>query len=869
MARDVEERIRRALQTRAGDVQPDPATWDRVQARIRRRAWVRWSVAGATAAAALVAAVLVLPGLFTQTRIDLGPADPLPGLTSGLVTTDGATIAVHDATGELLAEFDPPTDADDPPPITRVAVRPGSTGDELTVAYLRADDACERVELGWMVAASGEVSGGALGGGQGFCASDPVWSPEGDLLAWVEEDRDGAFHLAVELWRSRPPDQDVSEGSRQRIALDTPAGLDVLRATNWDAGGGGQPPTIVLLGRRDGVVEPNTLDVNPHDGALTGGGDAVVQPPAESQRSRMLADAGPAGPAAGGWDYELAVAPDGVVTLARGTGTGEPPEPMELAPEVLLPADLDSGAAWLSAGGDLVAFGAGGNGWALRWQGDGWADLVELPGVVHAAVLAPADPAPPEPSGEPADVLTYVATSGERLDVHGDTSLAGFHEMVPEAESGRTVDIIDFALRPNSTAGDFVIVWREGRGCDATLRYWRHTDIESTSGTLPATCPGRPAFAPDGTHVAWVSGPDTDAGPGRGLLLEALRWTDDGPQPGGPVGIGFHAETAETFAFDVAGWTWADPAATATPGTLDLVGYDSHGTPSAHTLPIERQGDGALASPAGATATQTDAILQAPGGASDADPAYRLESVPGTAPNTLRVVRDHGGATAEIPLPDGMLTVFGGAAETDSVWLTARGDDVLLGDGVRQAWHLRWGPDGWAEPEELAGGVQFAAPIALGAGDAPPTEPPAPDAPPADPDPAGLPAPVAATHAAIRGAAAAGDVDALAQLAGPEFTSSFGDGENPRRFFQRLAAEGELDRLVAVLDLPHGEQDGIYSWPFAHTRDMESLSAAELQSLKAIATQDEIDSWFSFGGYAGWRAGIDADGTWLYYVAGD
>ena len=885
MARDMEDRIRRSLQARSGDVQPNHATWETVQTRIRRRTWARWSVAGATAAAALLLAVLVLPGLLTQTRIDLGPADPLPGLTSGLVTTDGETIAVRDAGGELLAEFDPPTEADDPLPITRVAVRPGSSGDELTVAYTRADQGCERVETGWVTAAGDDVTGGTLGGGQGFCITDPVWSPEGDMVGWIEREPDGAFTLQLQGWGDDGPRDDPDDF---RVDLETPADLEALRATDWSwegAGGAVRGALISVSGvGAGGTVRPHLLEGEPAYQFLL----PSAEPSADSfmvsgtvrpldgggARSRLLAGLGLAS------RDQLAVDEAGTVALSRSApGTDDPQSRgplrrflLPLDAEVVTAEELVSGDAWLSSVyGSTVAFGADGDAWTVRWEGDDWGELQALPGVVHADVLALGE-AEPEPTPAPV-ALPYVSTDGAAIALHGpDGSLP-----LAEAQEG---DIIDFAVHPASTTDDVTVVWREGRGCDATLHHRRVAgDAETPARELPATCPGRPAFAPDGTHLAWMSQPDLSSGETAAgqVGLETLAWTDGAADS--LVTFGVQAEQPETVAFDVADWVWTEGHGTPTAGRLHLVGYDTHGTPSAHTLPIERQGDGALALLAGATAQERPAIIEVDSHLNDGaavGPSYVLDSVPGTDPNTLRVTRSvDGDQSAEFRLPDGLLTVYGAAVETDNVWMTARGHDVLLGDGNGAAWRLPWTAEGRGELTELDGEVRYAVPLTSAVADEPRPEAepaphdPAPEEPAPQDDPAGLPAAVAATRDAIREAAAAGDVDGLVQLAGEEFTSSFGGTENPRAFFQRLLAEGELDRLARILELPHGEQDGIYSWPFAHTRDLESLSSAELQSLETIATQDEIDSWFDFGGYAGWRAGVAADGTWLYYVAGD
>jgi hypothetical protein len=47
METDFEQRLREVLHARAAEVQPDPRTWDRVQAGIRRGVWFRLLSGGA------------------------------------------------------------------------------------------------------------------------------------------------------------------------------------------------------------------------------------------------------------------------------------------------------------------------------------------------------------------------------------------------------------------------------------------------------------------------------------------------------------------------------------------------------------------------------------------------------------------------------------------------------------------------------------------------------------------------------------------------------------------------------------------------------------------------------------------------------
>lgn len=143
----------------------------------------------------------------------------------------------------------------------------------------------------------------------------------------------------------------------------------------------------------------------------------------------------------------------------------------------------------------------------------------------------------------------------------------------------------------------------------------------------------------------------------------------------------------------------------------------------------------------------------------------------------------------------------------------------------------------------------------------------------------GLPDAVAQTRELIAEAAADCDYDRLAELGG-DLTYSFGEEGDPAGHLRRLEEEGErpLWYLRELLELPyavidtHGEDGAedvtIYAWPAAHgdeaTReDLEALVEAGLYE------EEDVESWEAFGGYGGYRVGIDADGDWLFFVAGD
>lgn len=131
----------------------------------------------------------------------------------------------------------------------------------------------------------------------------------------------------------------------------------------------------------------------------------------------------------------------------------------------------------------------------------------------------------------------------------------------------------------------------------------------------------------------------------------------------------------------------------------------------------------------------------------------------------------------------------------------------------------------------------------------------------------GLPEPVAEKRAAILEAAETGDPESVAALAGEEFTYSFGGAVEggPAAYWRQLEEQGErpLETLAAILRMPYTLSRGIYVWPFAYDKAPDEITDHERALLRELADD------FGPEGYLGWRAGIDSDGNWLFFIAGD
>lgn len=138
----------------------------------------------------------------------------------------------------------------------------------------------------------------------------------------------------------------------------------------------------------------------------------------------------------------------------------------------------------------------------------------------------------------------------------------------------------------------------------------------------------------------------------------------------------------------------------------------------------------------------------------------------------------------------------------------------------------------------------------------------------------GLPAAVVKTRDALLAAAEDGDYEALRPLVpATAFEYTFGSPVpgGPIAYWrelERTTAQRPLEALAKVLRMPYTLSRGLYVWPFAYSvASADDLTAHERELLAPLGP---LESVFVAGtGYLGWRVGIQPDGTWVFFVAGD
>jgi hypothetical protein len=137
-----------------------------------------------------------------------------------------------------------------------------------------------------------------------------------------------------------------------------------------------------------------------------------------------------------------------------------------------------------------------------------------------------------------------------------------------------------------------------------------------------------------------------------------------------------------------------------------------------------------------------------------------------------------------------------------------------------------------------------------------------------------LPAPVEETRAALHVAAESGDYETLRPLIPEQFSYTFGGPVEggPIAFWQQLEQESGVSPIAVLadlLELPPVLYRGTYVWPFAFALESDELTEYERGLLSDVGGEDLSDDFLPDGGYLGWRAGIEPDGDWVFFIAGD
>jgi hypothetical protein len=429
MSTDFEQLLRDRLRAEAAQVSPDPETWTKVQAGIRRERRFRLVYAGAagTAVAALAAvAVLVVPGLLSQPDVGLlpggdvaeqpeAPADPappsvgtpgLPGIVLG--TPDGITVVASGAAGGSAASVGGA-------PVDALAVHPGSTPDVVDVVAA-ADCSLSRFTAGPDAAAASALDLFVAVG----CQGGPRFSPDGGHLAWIEEGADGVS-LRTVGWDDGPVHARNAGWTLDFADLVGPGVEEVGEVritewvwTEWDGTTAEGFLVLSIRGRGDGATnDVMTVPIGQQaDGALAIPRDQAPTVLDGAEGMRIIAYQRTA---AATWTIEVDET-SGATGLTR---SDEGEQIWALASDALPDGFDDAGRVWLEVVGETAVIGDGaGRVVTVPFLGDGWGDVEPLAaadgfdtrigGAIGAArpddpaePFAPVAPSPPAPEAEP------------------------------------------------------------------------------------------------------------------------------------------------------------------------------------------------------------------------------------------------------------------------------------------------------------------------------------------------------------------------------------------------------------------------------------------------------------------------------------
>lgn len=136
----------------------------------------------------------------------------------------------------------------------------------------------------------------------------------------------------------------------------------------------------------------------------------------------------------------------------------------------------------------------------------------------------------------------------------------------------------------------------------------------------------------------------------------------------------------------------------------------------------------------------------------------------------------------------------------------------------------------------------------------------------------GLPEQVELKRQSIYRAAYEKNYENLANEAESNFSYSFG-GSEENGFIDYLKnkenSEELLGTITTLLELPYVKHSNIYTWPSVFTKEPKDWTEEDIAQMKIFLTDEEIETYREFGGYAYYRLGITEEGKWIYFIAGD
>ena len=551
-----EQRLREGLHTSASSVQPAPDGWCRVQARLRRRRTLQVGGFAVAGAAAVLIGVLVLgnvpetaitfdPGVGASTApvtptteqvtadTDATVVDPTQGVAAG-PPGEVAAVLYADVDGVHMITPDGTAIATDvvevSGPVTDIAVRPGSTPDDV-VLVVRTEDTDGCGQLWWTTFGvdprwpTGTQQDGADLDGEvevygtenvvvdpdsTGCAGAPVFASDGSALVWLTDPAgsgDADTEVRAVSWSGSFP-----EGAVQRVATSFPGASP--HPVEWTVVPG-QPEEGILHVRMigpdgDAAVEPvgvslvgDTLSV---DEVLVLTGQSARDIPRVLDTDDGWALGRPATPFQDGVEddrevvWSLTTLSIDTVVSADSALSWAPGEPL-----------------YMDGLGATVVMGTGGPMVLSTRTGSGDATRSNLPVAISAALLGSGDPVDPQPT-DPASAGEDPEPSGgseptepteptEPNDPAGQAEPAD--QAVPPPAMGTASAIRDAAL-----AGDWealrALVPADGftasfGGTDDPIAYYQQLQAEGTDvlGILAGLLDGPAAAVPDTDLWAW------------------------------------------------------------------------------------------------------------------------------------------------------------------------------------------------------------------------------------------------------------------------------------------------------------------------------------------------------------------------------